>query len=266
MQKTKSQNRTLSNYLLNKKKKNEKILIAFLPAFYPDHDTFLKLVDYLLNSGVDALELGFPSLEAKKDGETIREANKKVISNGFQAVDYFELAAEINKNYKFKRLAAMGYWQDFKKYIKADYQQQWQKAGIKDLILPDLKGDKNLDLIRENGYNLIPFLDSVEKIENFVPGDEAFVYCPTHSGKTGANNDFDLELLQDLKKVLVKSELAEKPHLAGFGISRAEDVKKIMELDYDGVIVGSEFINKINQDFAAAAEFLDELKTALNKA
>ena len=265
MQKARIVNKNLSNYLINKKKNNEKILVAFLPAFYPDEKTSLKLMNYLLNNGVDALELGFPTLDAEKDGETIRKANQKVISNGFQAADYFEQAAEVNKNFRFNRIAAMGYWQDLKKYLKDNYQQQWEKAEIKDLIIPDLKVSGNLDSIRNQGFNLIPFLDSVQKIESFDPGSEAFIYCPTHSGKTGTNNEFDFELLRDLKSALSKSELAEKPHLAGFGISSAEDVEKIMDLDYDGVIVGSEFINKINQDFASAANFLDELKTALNK-
>ncbi|MFP4020111.1 MAG: tryptophan synthase subunit alpha [Halanaerobium sp.] len=265
MEKAEIVNKTLNDYLMNKKSNNEKILVAFLPAFYPDKSSSLKLINYLLDNGVDALELGFPSADAKKDGKTIRKANKKVLSRGFQAADYFDFAAEVNKNYKFNRLAAMGYWQDLKKYLTKNYQQQWQKAGIRDLIIPDLEEDKNLDLIRDSGYNLIPILDSAAKIDSFKAGKEAFLYCPTHSGKTGADKEFDLELLRELKTALYKSELAEKPHLAGFGISSAEDVKNIMKLDYDGVIVGSEFINKINQNFDAAANFLDELKTALNK-
>lgn len=265
MEKTGSKNETLKSYLLNKKKNKEKILVAFLPALYPDQKTSLKLINYLLDNGVDALELGFPDLEAAKDGRTIKKANRKVISNGFQAAEYFELAAAVNKNREFNRLAAMGYWKNLKDYFLKDYQQQWQQSGIKDLILPDLNKKRDRNLIKSAGFNLIPFLDSVQKIKNFYPAEEAFLYCPTHSGKTGTNKNFDLELLQNLKKALVESGLSAKPHLAGFGISSAEDVKKIIQLDYDGVIVGSEFINKINLDFEAAAKFLDELKTALNK-
>lgn len=265
MQKVKSKKKTLSSYLLNKKKNKEKILVAFLPALYPDQETSLKLINYLLDNGVDALEIGFPILDAKKDGKTINKANIKVINNGFQAADYFELAAEVNKNRDFNRLALMGYWKNLKDYFLKEYQEQWEKAGIKDLILPDLNKKRYRDLILSSGYNLIPFLDSVEKIRNYTAAAEAFLYCPTHSGKTGTNKNFDLELLKNLKKALAESELSAKPHLAGFGISSAADVKSIMELDFDGVIVGSEFINKINQDFDAAAQFLEELKTALNK-
>ncbi len=264
MQKVKVKNNSLSSYLLKKKNNKEKILLAFLPALYPDKGKSLKLINFLLDNGVDALELGFPVLDAKKDGKTISKANKKVVNNGFKAADYFQLAAEVNKNREYNRLAVMGYWDNLKLYFQNEYQHKWQEAGIKDLIIPDLE-EKYIDTLRELGYNLVPFLDSVKKIKNYDYDEEAFLYFPTHKGKTGVNNNFDLKLLQNLKNESIKSGLSEKIHLAGFGIHSADDVKKIIALDFDGVIVGSEFINKINQDFEAFKLFLEELKTALNK-
>ena len=265
MQKLKKENKSLSSYLLNKKKNQEKLLVAFLPANYPDRETSLQLINYLLKHGVDALELGFPALDASKDGKTIVEANRVVIGNGFKAADYFSLAKRVNQNQEYNRIAAMGYWDSLKADFAAKYQKKLKKAGIKDLIFPDLKAEKDIKLLNSSGYNLVPFLDSKEKIRGHTFKGEAFLYCPTHRGKTGTDKSFELEFLEGLKNELESSQLAEIPHLAGFGISSAEDVKKIMTLDFDGVIVGSEFINKIDQGMAAVEDFLAELKIALNK-
>lgn len=260
-----NKNKNLNKYLLNKKKNQEKILVAFLPALYPDKESSFKLINYLLNNGVDALELGFPVLNARKDGETIKKANQKVIENGFNDSEYIELAAEVNQKQEYNRITVMTYWEIIKDDFVKKYQYRWKKAGIKNLIFPDLKNKADFEFLRKSPYNLVPFLDSVEKINNFEAAEEAFIYCPTHKGKTGTDNDFDLKLLVDLKKALNNSDLVSKPHLAGFGISSAADVNQIIELGYDGVIIGSEFINKIDQGFDVLKGYLEELKIILDK-
>lgn len=55
------------------------------------------------------------------------------------------------------------------------------------------------------------------------------------------------------------------PQLVGFGISSAEDAAQVMELGYDGIIVGSALLNKFEESEAEAIEFLRELKKGLNK-
>ncbi len=257
--------KNLTEYLSLKKENNEPILIAYLPAAYPDQQTSERWIKLLLNNGVDGLELGFPSRKPEMDGKVISEAHQQVYQQGFKRNNYIELAKNIIMETGFNRLIAMGYWQQLKADFMQHFLDKWKKAELTPLIFPDLDAKESKDILRKNGYSIIPFMDKREKIINYQPGKEPFIYCPTYLGKTGQENSFDRDHLVSLKKTLDKSALRDKPHLAGFGISSGADARKVMDLGYDGVIVGSAFLKKFNESEAEAMALLKDLKNGIAK-
>jgi len=70
-----------------------------------------------------------------------------------------------------------------------------------------------------------------------------FVYCVSVTGTTGTRE----KLFSKTKPYLMKiRSILKKPYVVGFGISTAEDVKKISEIS-DGVVVGSAIIKFIEK-------------------
>lgn len=255
----------LSKFLAAKKAAKQAILVAYLPALYPDYQSSLRWIKLLFESGVDALELGYPAQEAKMDGQIITEANQELFAAGFTAEKYLNLAADINSEAEINRLILMGYWEELKKEFFSQYKERCLETGIKSLILPDLKSKADKKQLQKEGFEIISFMDKKEKIKSYQPGGEPFVYCPSYLGKTGQSGEFDRQHLKTLKESLNNSALASMPQLVGFGISSAEDAAQVMELGYDGIIVGSALLKKFKQGEEIALEFIKELKKGLAK-
>ncbi|ADQ14114.1 tryptophan synthase subunit alpha [Halanaerobium hydrogeniformans] len=258
-------NKELSQYLKEKKAADKAILVAYLPALYPDYERSKRWINLLFANGVDAVELGYPARDSSMDGQIITEANQKLYQVGFNAEKYLKLAADINSKTEINRLILMGYWKELKKEFFSEYKKQCLETGIESLILPDLKDNEDKKYLQAEGFKIISFLDKKEKIKSYQPDGEPFVYCPSYLGKTGQSSEFDYEHLKNLKKALANSAFALMPQLVGFGISSAEDAAQVMELGYDGIIVGSALLNKFEESEAEAIEFLRELKKGLNK-
>ena len=93
-----------------------------------------------------------------------------------------------------------------------------------------------------------------------------FVYCVSVTGTTGARKKLFGGIKSYLKRV--KSNL-KKPYVVGFGISTAEDVKKISKM-YDGVVVRSSLIQYIEEHRGEkdlnkkVKNYINRLKRALN--
>lgn len=255
----------LTEYLTLKKNNNEPIIVAYLPALYPNKKISKKWIKLLLNNGVDAVELGFPSKKPEMDGKLISEAHQHIYENAFETEMYNELAKELISELKFNRLIAMGYWHQIKDEFLEKILDEWKDIGLTSMIFPDLENQKMTKSLKENGFSIIPFIDSKEKIKDYNPGDEPFIYCPTYLGKTGQSSEINKEFLKRLKNSLNNSRLKNKPHLAGFGISSGKDARQVIDLGFDGIIVGSAFLEKFNHSEERAISLLNELKRNIGK-
>ena len=199
------------------------------------------------------------------DGKLISEAHQHIYENGFETEMYNRLVKELISEMRFNRLIAMGYWHQIKKEFLEKFKDVWKDMGLTSMIFPDLEDQKMTKDLRKNGFSIIPFIDSKEKIKDYKPGNEPFIYCPTYLGKTGQSSEINKEFLKGLKNSLDNSRLKNKPHLAGFGISSGKDARQVIELGFDGIIVGSAFLEKFNHSEEQAMSLLEELKRNIDK-
>ncbi len=247
------------------KKDDEPILIGYLPAGYPDKKTSQRWVELLLDNGVDAVELGYPSRSPEMDGKVISEAHKKTYREGFVPEDYVEIGEKVNEGSGINRLIPMGYWSQLKKSFEPEFSNRWKGAGLKHLIFPDLNDEETIKNLEEKGFSLIPFIDNLDNLDIYSGAKKPFVYCPTYHGKTGESGAMNFEHLENLKRRLENSKFETTPHLAGFGISSGQDANAVMNSGYDGVIVGSVLISAFSESENRAIELLEELKKGIGK-
>jgi len=246
-------------------KNKEPILVTYLPAGYPDKRTSIKWAKTLLKNGADAVELGYPSPSPDRDGHIISKAQTEVLKNGFAPEDYLEIIGEINAETQFNRIILMGYWDQFRETPGDSFLEKVGQAGVKNLIFPDLSEEKELGNLVGRGFEVTPFLETFESLSFYSRNTGSFVYCPTYHGKTGKDLDIEVDFLNELKEKLDESHLKGKPHLAGFGIRRKDDVEKVIRLGFDGIVVGSAVLKAFSGSQEAGLSLLEELKAGLRE-
>ncbi len=125
-----------------------------------------------------------------------------------------------------------------------------KKKLVDGVIIPDLpveEADDYVKAARKSGIDTI-FLaapsTSKERLPKIVACSSGFLYLVSHFGVTGTKSTIEDSTIQLIKRILPFT--SEKIPLAvGFGVSKAEHVKRIIGAGADGVIVGSAFISQI---------------------
>lgn len=215
-----------------------KQLVAYITAGFPDKHFSLDLVDTLLESGVDKLELGIPFSDPVADGPIIEVANLKALQNGFKIDTLFEMSKIIAPKIE---TYWMGYFNPFYHKGLENFARKAQEFGIKGFIIPDLPHEEALPFIpMMNQYDtsFISFVaptDSKERITTVVRNAKEFIYLVAYAGITGSGVSEDLS--KTIENIKTSSQT---PLFVGFGVN--EKTAKEKAKGVDGVIVGSAFV------------------------
>ncbi|HIE46268.1 MAG TPA: tryptophan synthase subunit alpha, partial [Nitrosopumilus sp.] len=77
--------------------KNQKALIAYIMAGFPNEKATLSTVMGLVKGGVDIIELGFPFSDPLADGPVIQNASTISLNKGTTISKFFNLVKKIRK-------------------------------------------------------------------------------------------------------------------------------------------------------------------------
>ena len=75
--------------------KNQKVLIAYIMAGFPNEKATLSTVRGLVKGGADIIELGFPFSDPLADGPVIQNASTISLNNGTTISKFFSLIKKI---------------------------------------------------------------------------------------------------------------------------------------------------------------------------
>ena len=223
--------------------------VAYITAGDPDYTTCLEVVDVLIESGVDVLELGIPFSDPLADGEANQLAAQRALNSGMTPLKVLDLVADIRKKHKdipivlYTYLNPVAYACEFK-----DFCEKSVVSGVDSLLLLDLtpeEGENHRKIMDETGLSLVALaapttLESrLDLISNFA---SAFIYYVSREGVTGARNDFASDVGRKIEAIKRHSNL---PVVVGFGISTPEHVETASNSGVDGVVVGSAIVRKV---------------------
>lgn len=127
----------LQNYINERRKNKEILLMTHIVIGYPDINTSLKIVDEMVNAGVDLMELQIPFSEPIADGPTILHANHIALKNGINTKKCFDFAKEISTQYEIPFLF-MTYYNILFKYGVKKFTSEMKINNLKGAIVPDL--------------------------------------------------------------------------------------------------------------------------------
>ena len=234
--------------------KNEKALIAYIMAGFPNEKSTMITVRGLVKGGIDIIELGFPFSDPLADGPVIQNASTVSLEEGTKINDFFNIVKKIRKETNIP-LILMTYTNILyhKGYLK--FISDAKKAGIDGFILPDMSIEESKDYIQaaKNKADTIFLISpntSKTRIQKITKTTTGFLYLVAVFGTTGVKTRIKKYTLKAIKNV--KNQTKGKiPVGIGFGISTPDDVKTYVKAGADAVIIGSAYlklIEKTSQD------------------
>ncbi len=227
-----------------------KTLIPFVMSYYPNESAFFDILCAVSDAGIRVLEIGVPFSDPVADGETIQIAGLEALKQGGSMSSTLKMIRRFRREKDNKiKIVLMGYLNPIIAYGYDNFLRDAQDCGINGLIIVDLSleasgrffyqcNEHNIHLIRLVGLN-----SEESRIRKIVAQSSGFIYCVSMFGATGSK-DIQIETVKPM--ISRMRQYTDMPLAVGFGIRTPDDVKNLMQLDINAVVVGSELVRKIS--------------------
>jgi len=234
------------------KEKKDNALICYVVAGYPDIKTSEDIIVALIEGGADMIEIGIPFSDPIADGNTIQEAIHQSLLSGITPEQCLELSQRIRNKFPDVPLIIMTYSNILFRIGYEEFLSRAKEKGIDGCILPDVPVEESEEYViaaRKTGIATI-FLTAPnteeKRLKDINEICSGFLYVVSVFGITGERKKFDRYTYDVIKKVkkITKNKI---PIAAGFGISKPEHVRNMLQAGADAVIVGSAIIRKIKE-------------------
>ncbi|MBU3209307.1 tryptophan synthase subunit alpha [Clostridium algidicarnis] len=226
--------------------KGKKALTVFLTAAYPNKERFFEIVDLISKASVDVLEIGIPVENPYVDGETIAKTHRQVLENSFDEKELKSILVSIREKYPNLLVVIMTYKVGIEKY---------NLLSMKDYYDALLCPEESLKFEDTNLINIYNEEMTLEEIEDRLRYNKGFAYVVSGVGKTGGTEKMPERYKHTMKII---RELSDIPVQIGFGVNTKEDAASVINNGADGVIIGSQFIRKV--DTGSDTEILNFIK------
>ena len=239
----------LEDYIWQKKKEKDILLMAHVVVGYPSIEESYELVQTIVEAGVDLMELQIPFSEPIADGPVILQANQAALADSVKVDDCFRFARKVTAAFDIPFLF-MTYYNIVYKRGEERFFAEAREAGIRGAIVPDLppeEGESYLAAAAANNIDPILILSptsSSQRINYLARFGRGFFYCVARKGVTGADTDFSSEMTGFLDRCRGATQL---PLALGFGVSSKEDVL-FLEGKAEIAVVGSQALRVLNTD------------------
>lgn len=224
---------------------NRAALIAYIPAGFPSIAGCKKVIQALVDGGVDAIEIGFPYSDPVMDGPTIQAAADQALAHGTGAPEVFD-ALKVAAQSGVAALV-MTYWNPIEKYGVEKFAQAIVDHGGSGVITPDLTIEESQEwkaAVEKTGINPIYVVapsTSDSRLPDVTSHCGGFVYAASLMGVTGARTSVASSAPDLVARIRETTDL---PVSVGLGVSTREQAKGVAAYA-DGVIVGSAFIKAL---------------------
>lgn len=235
-------------YFKEIKNRGKNLFIPYIVAGDGGLDMLVDRIKLLEESGVAAIELGIPFSDPVADGPTIQRAGMRAIQNGVTLHSVLELM----ENTKVERnvpIIFMTYFNPIFSYGIEAFASACKRSGVDGVIIPDVPMEEEFmiaDTLKKYDIafiRLVAMTSTIERKKKLAEISEGFLYAVSVTGTTGARSSHDEKVGEYLRSL---KEMSNVPVLAGFGVSRPEQARKLSSY-CDGVIVGSKIVDLFHE-------------------
>ena len=257
----------LESYIRNKLAQKDILLMTHIVLGHPSFDASLRIIEAMVDAGVDLMELQIPFSEPTSDGPVIVHANQEALKGGATVKDCFKFVEKVTPTFDIPFLI-MSYYNNLLRFGVKGFVTAMSNCGLRGAIIPDLspeEGRAYLDAMYD--HDLAPILifspttslDRMGYITSFARG---FIYCVARKGVTGENTNFSEELAGFLTRCREATPL---PLGLGFGVKEKAHID-FLKGKADIAVIGSQTIRVMEQKgIFAVGEFIRSLELAQNE-
>ncbi|MBN1961175.1 MAG: tryptophan synthase subunit alpha, partial [Deltaproteobacteria bacterium] len=238
----------LETYIRERLQNRRLLLMTHIIIGYPSLDASLKIVDAMVEAGVDLMELQIPFSEPIADGPVILRANQHALANHTTVDDCLAFAHKVTARHHIPFVFMSYYNIAFTRGI-ARFTNEMCQANIRGAIIPDLpheEGREYLSAMRTKNLEPI-FLFSPnttkQRLNEIASNASGFIYCIARKGVTGAETLFAFELEEYFKRCRAATNI---PLAVGFGVRKRDDLKYLHN-KVDIAVIGSETIRVLDE-------------------
>lgn len=250
-------------------------VIAFLTGGDPTPEATPRLVEAVVEGGADIVELGVPFSDPIADGPTIQAANIRALKAGTNPLKVLRMAEKAKRRVD-ARIALLTYYNPIYRIGLGRFMKSASKHGVEGFIVPDLPVEESAPYKRTaESYGLDTIFLATpstrgERLEEIIRQTSGFLYLVALHGVTGAREKLDPITIEALERI--RRRTRDRPAVAvGFGISKPEHVRAVIDAGADAAIVGSAIIKLVEKDLGSPdgiaetiKEYVRELKRAAN--
>lgn len=224
------------------KRENRAAFIGYFPVGFPTVEDSIRIMQAMVDGGVEILEVGWPYSDPLMDGPTIQKATDIALKNGVTSSDVFNAVASVVD--LGAEVAVMSYWNLIERLGIEKFVDNLKSAGGSATITPDLTPDEAgtwIDVTNTENLDrifLIAPASSDERIKLVGDSSRGFIYAASLMGVTGERSALSNQAENLVKRARQFTNL---PIAVGLGISSADNVREVARYA-DGVIVGSAFV------------------------
>ncbi len=245
------------------REKKEILLMTHIVLGYPNFDDSLRVVEDMVNAGVDLMELQIPFSEPMADGPVILRANAEALKGGATVEKSFEVAERLTREFDIPFLFMTYYNILYCQGINA-FVDRCKAIGIQGCIVPDLppsEGEEYLDAMHAAQLSPVHIFTPntpESRMRHLSDNSSGMIYCVARKGVTGKDTAFSEDITNYLSLCKSTTEL---PLAVGFGVKSKEDIDYLRG-KVDIAVVGSETIRVMEQDGVGAVKgFIETLVT-----
>ncbi len=243
------------------KREKRAAFIAYITAGDPSLARTVELVRALASAGADVVELGVPFSDPIADGPTNQRAAERALASG-TSLSGVLAAVEVVRQDLDVPIVLFTYANPVLRYGVESFASDAAAAGIDGVLFTDIPaeemrvfeeplGGSGLDLIM-----LVTPTSTRQRMKAAARFGGGFLYLVSRTGVTGARQDLDRHLAENIRTARRASRL---PVAVGFGISSPEQVSRVAALA-DGVVVGSAIVSRIGA-MGDCDELIGEIET-----
>ena len=241
------------------------VLGVFVTAGDPDAATSQGILDALVESGVDIVELGMPFSDPMADGPAIQAASLRALKGGMTLSGTLDMARGFRDRHPDTPLVLMGYYNPIYIYGVDAFLKDAVAAGVDGLIIVDLPPEEDDELCfpaKEAGLDFIRLVtptSDAERLPVVLGTASGFVYYVSITGITGTRSAAGASISAAYERI---SSVTELPVVTGFGIRTPEQAGEAASLS-DGAIVGSAVVDiiadNLNEDGSGSPEIVSKI-------
>ncbi|PIE44287.1 MAG: tryptophan synthase subunit alpha [Gammaproteobacteria bacterium] len=251
----------------------KKALIPYVTAGDPHPDHTLSIMQALVASGADIIELGVPFSDPMADGPVIQMACERALTHGTSLTDVLAIVTQFRQTNQDTPIVLMGYINPVEVMGYEVFADKAQKAGVDGVLIVDMPPEEATDtvaLLRRKQLDcifLIAPTTTEDRVVAICQQSSGYVYYVSVKGVTGSTSLDAKEVAEKVAWIKQKTSL---PVGVGFGIRNVETACAVAKVS-DGIIIGSSLVNIIaanagqpEQIPAQLHAFLDPIRQAMD--